>query len=303
MNSTFRSLLFWIVIFGVVVLLWQAIQGNVGDKQELPFNEFLAAIENGEVASLTKNGQEITGKFKNSQTPANKPDFKTIILESDEVHDDLSKRARAGELEMKVEKEEKSPLLMIFFTWLPILLIVGLWIFFMRQFQAGGNKALSFGKSKAKLLNTGGKKVTFDDVAGVEEAKAELAEVVEFLREPQKFQKLGAKIPKGVLLMGSPGTGKTLLARAIAGEANVPFFSISGSDFVEMFVGVGASPGSAISSNRARRTPPASFSSTRSTPSGATAVPASAAATTSASRRSTNCWSRWTASRPTRVSS
>ena len=127
------------------------------------------------------------------------------------------------------------------FTWAPVLLIVGLWIFFMRQMQAGGNKALSFGKTKAKLLNTSGKKVTFKDVAGVEEAKEELQEIVEFLKEPQKFQKLGGRIPKGVLLMGPPGTGKTLLARAIAGEANVPFFSISGSDFVEMFVGVGAS--------------------------------------------------------------
>ena len=127
------------------------------------------------------------------------------------------------------------------FTWAPVLLIVGLWIFFMRQMQTGGNKALSFGKSKAKLLNSSGKKVTFKDVAGVEEAKEELHEIVEFLKDPKKFQKLGGRIPKGVLLVGPPGTGKTLLARAIAGEADVPFFSISGSDFVEMFVGVGAS--------------------------------------------------------------
>ncbi len=148
---------------------------------------------------------------------------------------------RDADVAITAEKPKDSPLLAIFLTWGPVLLIVGLWIFFMRQFQAGGNKALSFGKSKAKLLNSGGKKVTFDDVAGIEEAKAELAEVVEFLKEPQKFQKLGGKIPKGVLLMGAPGTGKTLLARAIAGEASVPFFSISGSDFVEMFVGVGAS--------------------------------------------------------------
>ena len=144
-------------------------------------------------------------------------------------------------MQIKAEEPRDNPLLAVLLTWAPVLLIVGLWIFFMRQMQTGGNKALSFGKSKAKLLNTSGKKVTFKDVAGVDEAKEELQEIVEFLKEPQKFQKLGGRIPKGVLLMGPPGTGKTLLARAIAGEANVPFFSISGSDFVEMFVGVGAS--------------------------------------------------------------
>ena len=144
-------------------------------------------------------------------------------------------------MSISAKKPRDNPLIAVLFTWAPVLLIVALWIFFMRQMQTGGNKALSFGKSKAKLLNTTGKKVTFKDVAGVEEAKEELQEIVEFLKEPQKFQKLGGRIPKGVLLMGPPGTGKTLLARAIAGEANVPFFSISGSDFVEMFVGVGAS--------------------------------------------------------------
>ena len=163
--------------------------------------------------------------------------------------------------------------------------MIGFWIFFMRQMQSGGNKALSFGKSKAKLSSSAQKKVTFKDVAGVDEAKDELQEIIEFLREPQKFQKLGGRIPKGVLLMGPPGTGKTLLARAVAGEANVPFFSISGSDFVEMFVGVGASRASATCSSRARRTRRASSSSTKSTPSAVIAAPASAAGTTSASRR------------------
>ncbi|MEE8525109.1 MAG: ATP-dependent zinc metalloprotease FtsH, partial [Thermoanaerobaculia bacterium] len=154
---------------------------------------------------------------------------------------DLVKELREQGVGVSAKVKKESTLLTAFFTWGPILLIIALWLFFMRQFQSGGNKAMSFGKSRAKLLNQTGKKVTFDDVAGIEEAKAELEEVVEFLKEPQKFKKLGAKIPKGVLLMGAPGTGKTLLARAIAGEADVPFFSISGSDFVEMFVGVGAS--------------------------------------------------------------
>ncbi|MEL7059876.1 MAG: ATP-dependent zinc metalloprotease FtsH [Acidobacteriota bacterium] len=237
MNSTFRSLLFWVVIVGVVILLWQTIQKSTGKPEELTFTEFLAAVDEGEVEKVHMKQNELTGKFTGSSTPEEKPDFKTEYPDYEQLVDIL----REKEVAIVYERKKDSPLLAIFLTWGPVLLIVGLWIFFMRQFQSGGNKALSFGKSKAKLLATGGKKVTFDDVAGVSEAKAELAEVVEFLREPQKFQKLGGKIPKGVLLMGAPGTGKTLLARAIAGEANVPFFSISGSDFVEMFVGVGAS--------------------------------------------------------------
>ncbi len=237
MNSTFRSLLFWIVIFGVVLLLWQAIQGGSGDPGELTFSEFLTAVENREIREVTVKDGVLEGKYTGSQTPDGKPDFTAEFPQ----WDGLTPLLIESGITIKAKKEKDSPLLAIFLTWGPVLLIVGLWIFFMRQFQSGGNKALSFGKSKAKLLNTGGKKVTFEDVAGVEEAKAELAEVVDFLKEPQKFQKLGGKIPKGVLLMGAPGTGKTLLARAIAGEANVPFFSISGSDFVEMFVGVGAS--------------------------------------------------------------
>ncbi|MCG8461423.1 MAG: ATP-dependent zinc metalloprotease FtsH, partial [Holophagales bacterium] len=239
MSSSFRSLLFWIIIFGVVVLLWNAIQGTTGKTNEMAFSEFIAAVENNEVRSVTIEGQKVTGKFRGSQTEDDKADFETLLPEWDQP--DLQAKLVEQGAEVVVKEKKDSPFWAIFLTWGPILLIVALWIFFMRQFQSGGNKALSFGKSKAKLLNTGGKKVTFDDVAGVEEAKSELQEVVEFLKEPQKFQKLGGKIPKGVLLMGSPGTGKTLLARAIAGEANVPFFSISGSDFVEMFVGVGAS--------------------------------------------------------------
>ena len=165
-----------------------------------------------------------------------------------------------------------------------MLLLIGVWVFFMRQMQSGGGRAMGFGKSRARMLTEKQGRVTFEDVAGIDEAKAELQEIVEFLKDPQKFQRLGGKIPKGVLLVGPPGTGKTLLARAIAGEANVPFFTISGSDFVEMFVGVGASA-CATCSSRARRTRPASSSSTKSTRSAAIAAPAWAAATTSASRR------------------
>jgi len=237
LNSTFKSLLLWIFIFAAVVMLWQMMRGTTAETQELTFTEFLAAVDSKEVREVTIRDGEATGKFKGSQRPETKQDFHTQLPAWDGLVDKL----RDSGVAIKAEKEGTSPLFTIFVTWGPLLLIAGLWIFFMRQFQAGGNKAMSFGKSRAKLLNMGGKRVTFDDVAGIEEAKSELSEVVDFLKEPQKFQKLGGKIPKGVLLMGAPGTGKTLLARAIAGEANVPFFSISGSDFVEMFVGVGAS--------------------------------------------------------------
>jgi cell division protease FtsH len=237
LNSTFKSLLLWIFIFAAVVMLWQMMRGTTAEHQELTFTEFIDAVEDKQVREVTIRESEVTGKFKGSQRPEGKQDFHTTLTPWDGLVDKL----RENGVAIKAEKEGNSPLFAIFVTWGPILLIAGLWIFFMRQFQAGGNKALSFGKSRAKLLNMGGKRVTFEDVAGIEEAKSELSEVVDFLKEPQKFQKLGGKIPKGVLLMGSPGTGKTLLARAIAGEANVPFFSISGSDFVEMFVGVGAS--------------------------------------------------------------
>ncbi len=240
MNPTFRSLLFWIVVFGLVVLLWQSIQGTQGRQEELAISALLTAIEEGRIEEVTIRGGDIVGKFKvGSQAIDGEEDFESYA--PPEFADELIGRLEENDVLFNAEAPTENPLLAIFLTWGPVLLIVGLWIFFMRQFQSGGNKALSFGKSKAKLLNAAGKKVTFDDVAGVEEAKSELAEIVEFLKEPQKFQRLGGKIPKGVLLMGAPGTGKTLLARAIAGEANVPFFSISGSDFVEMFVGVGAS--------------------------------------------------------------
>jgi cell division protease FtsH len=229
-------------IFGVVILLWNTFQGGKTTQKELTFSELTAAVKNGEISEVTIRGKQLSGKFSGRSTAGESryaagQEFKTQLPD----YPDLVKDLQASNVQIKAEEPRENPLLAVLLTWAPVLLIVGLWIFFMRQMQSGGNRALSFGKSKAKLLNTSGKKVTFKDVAGVEEAKEELQEIVEFLKEPQKFQKLGGRIPKGVLLMGPPGTGKTLLARAIAGEANVPFFSISGSDFVEMFVGVGAS--------------------------------------------------------------
>jgi cell division protease FtsH len=225
-------------IFGVVILLWNTFQGGKAAQKELTYTDFLGAVEQGKVAEVTIRDKQLTGKYKAGDSPLGAQEFKTTLLNDDPQ---LVPELRKFGVRIRAEEARDNPLIAVLLTWAPVLLIVGLWIFFMRQMQTGGNKALSFGKSKAKLLNTSGKKVTFKDVAGVEEAKEELQEIVEFLKEPQKFQKLGGRIPKGVLLMGPPGTGKTLLARAIAGEANVPFFSISGSDFVEMFVGVGAS--------------------------------------------------------------
>ncbi|HVT59350.1 MAG TPA: ATP-dependent zinc metalloprotease FtsH [Thermoanaerobaculia bacterium] len=239
MNSTLKTLFLWMAIFVVVILLWNTFQSGKTTRHELKFSDFEQLIERGRVAEVTVHGQQISGKFRaggefaegdefHTQGP---PDYSPVLVP----------KLRAAKVEVSYEEPKDSPLIGLLFTWAPVLVIVALWVFFMRQMQTGGNKALSFGKSKAKLLNTAGKKVTFKDVAGIEEAKEELSEIVDFLKEPQKFQKLGGRIPKGMLLMGPPGTGKTLLARAIAGEANVPFFSISGSDFVEMFVGVGAS--------------------------------------------------------------
>ncbi|HLE84299.1 MAG TPA: ATP-dependent zinc metalloprotease FtsH, partial [Thermoanaerobaculia bacterium] len=239
MNSTLKTLILWMAIFLVVILLFQALQGGMGAKQEMTLSEFNEAVAAGRVAKVTIKGEELRGTLR-SEGAAEPSEFAAQLPPNYDGME-LSQRLEDGGIEVVFEPDKDSPFLGILSFWAPMLLIIGLWIFFMRQMQGGGNKALSFGKSKAKLLNTAGKKVTFKDVAGAEEAKDELQEIVEFLKEPQKFQKLGGRIPKGVLLMGPPGTGKTLLARAIAGEANVPFFSISGSDFVEMFVGVGAS--------------------------------------------------------------
>ena len=237
MNPTIRTLIVWVAIFIVVILLWNTFQAGKVNRFPLTFTDFMAEVEDGRVKEVTIRGQELSGVFAEGGQYQEGDNFITYLPE----YPDLVQELREAGVVIKAEEPRENPLLQFLFGWAPFLLIIGLWIFFMRQMQSGGNRALSFGKSKAKLLNTSGKKVTFKDVAGVEEAKEELAEIIEFLKEPQKFQKLGGRIPKGVLLMGPPGTGKTLLARAIAGEAGVPFFTISGSDFVEMFVGVGAS--------------------------------------------------------------
>jgi cell division protease FtsH len=234
-NSTVKTVIFWLVIVISAFLLWQVVRvGSSGQKEkEVNFSDFMADVDRGNVREVTVNGMEVRGKYADnsafhSTVPANYPDMiKTL-------------REKGVNITIRDVSSGSWPLQLLG-TWAPLILLAALWFFMIRQMQTGGNKALSFGKSRARLLSMQQKKVTFKDVAGVDEAKEELKEIIEFLREAQKFQKLGGRIPKGVLLVGPPGTGKTLLARAVAGEANVPFFSISGSDFVEMFVGVGAS--------------------------------------------------------------
>ncbi len=214
------------------VLLWKAVNAKSGDKVESKsFSEFMESVEQGNVQEVTATGQKIEGESSSGKFQT------TIPADYPRVFDLLTSQG----VTVNVKDQTSLGFWSVFWRVAPLVLIVFFWIFMMRQLQAGGNRALSFGKSRARLLTAQQKKVTFKDVAGVDEAKEELQEIIEFLREPQKFQKLGGRIPKGVLLIGTPGTGKTLLARAVAGEANVPFFSISGSDFVEMFVGVGAS--------------------------------------------------------------
>ena len=231
MNSTLKNLLFWMILVVIGVVIWNfSSQFGPRDKT-IMFSEFMNLVDTGQVATVTITGNEIRGTTKVNEN------FRTYSPS----YDNLVPRLLEKAVSIDVKPETTSPLTSLLYSWAPILLMIGFWIFLMRQMQSGGNKALSFGKSKARLSSSSQKKVTFKDVAGVDEAKEELNEIIEFLREPQKFQKLGGRIPKGVLLMGPPGTGKTLLARAVAGEANVPFFSMSGSDFVEMFVGVGAS--------------------------------------------------------------
>jgi cell division protease FtsH len=238
LNSTVKTALLWVVIIVLVFLLWSLFNTAKGASEQIPFSTFISRVNDGYVEKVTIRGADIRGETKPA-APGGKREFHATG--PSQLPDDLHKRLEDKGVIVEFEPERDAPFITALITWAPFLFLIGLWIFFMRQMQAGGNKALSFGKSKAKLLSGSAKKVTFKDVAGVDEAKVELHEIIEFLKEPQKFTKLGGKIPKGVLLMGPPGTGKTLLARAIAGEANVPFFSISGSDFVEMFVGVGAS--------------------------------------------------------------
>ncbi|MEO5741215.1 MAG: ATP-dependent zinc metalloprotease FtsH [Vicinamibacterales bacterium] len=234
MNSTLKSLVFWMVLVVVALGVWNFSSRLQSTSTPVPFSAFMTDVEGGKVEKVTITGQEISGIYRTA-------DKETFHTYAPAQYEGLANQLIAKGILVTAKEPTQSPWAQLLYSWAPILLLIGFWIFFMRQMQSGGNKALSFGKSKAKLSSSSQKKVTFKDVAGVDEAKEELQEIIEFLKEPQKFQKLGGRIPKGVLLMGPPGTGKTLLARAVAGEANVPFFSISGSDFVEMFVGVGAS--------------------------------------------------------------
>ncbi|PYS70810.1 MAG: cell division protein FtsH [Acidobacteria bacterium] len=239
LSSTARQIVFWLLIIAGALLLYKLVNPRGSSYENVDLTRLDQMIQAGSLKQITVKQTETVALDMNNK------EYR-IALSNDPAKNDLLKSARElvnGKPRVaKVEEESGSSYIWpMLITWAPLLFIIAIWIFMLRQMQSGGNKALSFGKSRAKLLNNQQKRVTFKDVAGVEEAKEELQEIIEFLKEPQKFQKLGGRIPKGVLMMGPPGTGKTLLARAIAGEANVPFFSISGSDFVEMFVGVGAS--------------------------------------------------------------
>jgi len=234
-NQFYKNLALWLVISLMMILLFNMFNKPRPMAEKINFSDFIAQVEAGKVTSVTIQGNDITGKFEGKDGK----EFRTYKPYSDA---DLTEKLLDKKVTINAKpEEEKFSWFSIFISWFPLLLLVGIWIFFMRQMQVGGGKAMSFGKSRAKLLTEAQGKITFEDVAGIEEAKEELNEIIAFLKDPKKFTKLGGRIPKGVLLMGPPGTGKTLLARAIAGEAGVPFFSISGSDFVEMFVGVGAS--------------------------------------------------------------
>jgi cell division protease FtsH len=235
-NDVAKNILLWAVIAVILLSVFSNFSKQTGSQKPLSYSAFIQMVQSGEIAQVTIDGRDIKGNLSNGNT------FTTYSPETDN-------RALVGDLlehdvEIKgVPPESQSVLMQIFISWFPFLLLIGIWVFFMRQMQggAGGRGAMSFGKSKARMLGEDQVNVTFDDVAGAEEAKAEVVELVDFLRDPGKFQKLGGRIPSGILMVGAPGTGKTLLAKAIAGEAKVPFFTISGSDFVEMFVGVGAS--------------------------------------------------------------
>ncbi|GAB4259337.1 MAG: ATP-dependent zinc metalloprotease FtsH [Deferrisomatales bacterium] len=232
MRPFFRNLALWLLILLILLLVFQLFPGTQPARQMVTYSDFLEAVDEGRVGEVTLQGREIFGLYTDRSA------FKTFSPNDPE----LVKILREAGVSIVAKPEKESPWYMtILISWFPMLLLIGVWIFFMRQMQGGGGKAMSFGKSRARLLNQDERKVSFADVAGIDEAKDEVEEIIEFLKNPKKFTKLGGRIPKGVLLMGPPGTGKTLLAKAIAGEAGVPFFSISGSDFVEMFVGVGAS--------------------------------------------------------------
>jgi cell division protease FtsH len=240
-NSTVRTVLFWLVMVVLAVALWKMAStgGQTAHEDEPSYTKFLGQVQQGNLKEVTitlaQNSAEIEGEYRDSGLK-----FHNVTVANSSIPD-ITKSLQDKGVLINIKEVKNSDWLAFVVNSAPVVLLIAFWIFMMKQMQAGGNKALSFGKSRARLLTAQQKKATFKDVAGIDEAKEELYEIIDFLKDPQKFQKLGGRIPKGVLLVGPPGTGKTLLARAIAGEANVPFFSISGSDFVEMFVGVGAS--------------------------------------------------------------
>jgi len=231
-NNFIKNITLWFVIALLMVMMFNFFNTNQGIRENISYTTFLDKVEKGDVKSVEIKDQHLTGEFVDgTQFESFAPDDANLVS-----------TLRENNVQIFAKPPDQNPwYLQVLISWLPFILLIGIWIFFMRQMQGGGGKAFNFGKSKAKMLTKDQQKVTFNDVAGADEAKEELEEIIEFLKEPQKFQKLGGKIPKGVLLVGPPGTGKTLIAKAVAGEAGVPYFSISGSDFVEMFVGVGAS--------------------------------------------------------------
>ena len=231
MNPTYKNLAIWLTLVLVIVLLFNLFNQPIAPNKKILYSEFKIAADQGSVRKAVLQGNTIYGEFTNGE------EFSVNSINDSELIRDLI--AKGVVVDIKPD-EQQSWLMQIIIGWFPMLLLIGVWIFFMRQVQGGGGKAMSFGKSRARLLNENQQRITFEDVAGIDEAKHEVEEIIDFLKDPKKFTRLGGKIPKGAILIGSPGTGKTLLARAIAGEAEVPFFSISGSDFVEMFVGVGA---------------------------------------------------------------
>jgi cell division protease FtsH len=232
LSQSSKHIALWLVLALIFLVIFSVFSKQHGREPEIVFSDFMSSVDRGEIQEVVIQGHNIQGKYKNGER------FRTFAPNDPE----LVKSLRDKNVKIAAKPEDESPWYMVLLlNWFPMLLLIGVWIFFMRQMQVGGGKAMSFGKSRAKLLTENQHRITFSDVAGVEEAKDDLQEIIAFLKDPKKFTKLGGRIPKGCLLVGPPGTGKTLLARAIAGEAGVPFFSISGSDFVEMFVGVGAS--------------------------------------------------------------
>ncbi|MEE8434538.1 MAG: ATP-dependent metallopeptidase FtsH/Yme1/Tma family protein, partial [bacterium] len=233
MNNFYKNLGIWIIIGLVFFILFNLVNSSPYDSSQISFTEFMSKVRSQEIQEVTIRGSEAIGKRTDDriQYQTHLPDYPDLISELIE-----------SGVRVRSDPSNKGGFMMaLLHNWFPVLLIVGVWLFFMRQMQGGGNRALSFGKIRNRQTDGKNNPITFNDVAGIDESKEELTEIVEFLRDPHKFEKLGGEIPHGVLLMGAPGTGKTLLAKAIAGEAGVPFFAISGSDFVEMFVGVGAS--------------------------------------------------------------